>query len=94
MEDPAQLLQFPQTDSMAYRSMQSLLLWALLAVLLLEVAQKRLHWESLLPETGKTEVKTGPKPVRKQKKTSPDKNQPRGEITDTLYEQMQHRKRL
>ena len=94
VEDPAQLLQFPQTDSMAYRSMQSLLLWALLAVLLLEVAQKRLHWESLLPETGKTEVKTGPKPVRKPKKASPGRNQPRGEITDTLYEQMQHRKRL
>ncbi len=88
-----ELLHFPVREKQRYTDMRIPLLWMLMVLLLLEVAQKRLPWERLWKAKADSEapkVKVREKKSEKKKKQEPTS----GEITGTLYEQMQHRKRL
>lgn len=88
--EPGALLTFPQGSSRVRQSLTPALTLLMLALLLADIAQRRLNWEKALPQEATRSRSQKAKPVKPQEK--PPKQA--GQTTQQLWDNLQNRKRL
>lgn len=93
VSDAGQLLTFPPAQARARHALRPYLTLAALALLLLDIAQRRLDWEKLTdPQERPVPAKRPAKPPRHPKKTTVQS--PSGETSQQLWDNLQKKKRM
>lgn len=88
--DPKELLSFPQTNMRVHQPLMPGLVLLMLALLLADIAQRRLNWEKTLPQGSHRKPHQRPQPD----KPKPKGNDQPGQTAQQLWDNLQNRKRL
>lgn len=87
---PEGLLSFPQTSTRVHQPLMPGLVLLMLALLLADIAQRRLNWEKTLHQENQRRPRQRPQPD----KPKPKGNDQPGQTAQQLWDNLQNRKRL
>ena len=95
-DNPAELLDFPDTNARKRRDLTWVLALAASLLFLFDVAQRRLDWlkEPEKKETASEKEAAPAKPEKKKQKRKPGPEKPQEKAADVLWENLQKKKRL